>query len=97
MRLVALVLCLFYAVQMIAAPVDVDARQKQLNALISELWEWNMQQNPVYASILGDKRYNDQLGSASEKTTLEQQAKEKTIPHALRGDRCYWLAASGRT
>ena len=77
MRLVALVLCLFYAVQMIAAPADVATRQKQLNALISELWEWNMQQNPVYASILGDKRYNDQLGSTSEKTILEQQAKEK--------------------
>ncbi len=77
MRLVALVLCLFYAIQMIAAPADVATRQKQLNALISELWEWNLQQNPVYASILGDKRYNDQLGSTSEKTILEQQAKEK--------------------
>ncbi len=77
MHLFALVLCLFYAVQMIAAPADIDTRQKQLNALISELWEWNLQQNPVYASILGDKRYNDQLGSTSEKTILEQQVKEK--------------------
>jgi uncharacterized protein (DUF885 family) len=77
MRFAALVLCLFYAVQMIAVSNDVDARRLQLNALISELWEWNLQQNPVYASILGDKRYNDQLGSVSEKTILEQQAKEK--------------------
>src|SRR3974377_50648 len=77
MRFIALVLCLFYAVQMIAAPAEVEARRAQLNALISELWEWNLQQNPVYASILGDKRYNDQLGSESEKTILEQQAKEK--------------------
>src|SRR5664279_1920499 len=77
MRPVALVLCLVYAVQMFAAPNDVEARSKQLNALVAELWEWNLQQNPIYASILGDKRYNDQLGSSSEKTTLEQQAKEK--------------------
>jgi uncharacterized protein (DUF885 family) len=77
MRRVALVLCLFYAVQMFAAPADIEARRTQLNALISELWEWNLRQDPVYASILGDKRYNDQLGSESEKTTLEQQAKEK--------------------
>jgi uncharacterized protein (DUF885 family) len=62
---------------MFAAPNDVEARSKQLNALVAELWEWNLQQNPIYASILGDKRYNDQLGSSSEKTTLEQQAKEK--------------------
>src|SRR5271165_709496 len=70
-------LYLFYAVPMIAVSSDVDARRAQLNALISELWEWNLQQNPVYASILGDKRYNDQLGSSSEKTVMEQQAKEK--------------------
>jgi uncharacterized protein (DUF885 family) len=77
MRRVALVLCLFYAVQMFATPADVEARRQQLNALISELWEWNLQQNPVFASIIGDKRYNDQMGSESEKTVLEQQAKEK--------------------
>jgi uncharacterized protein (DUF885 family) len=62
---------------MIAAPADVEARRQQLNDLIAELWEWNLQQNPIYASIIGDKRYNDQLGSESEKTILEQQAKEK--------------------
>src|SRR5271167_2788153 len=62
---------------MIAAPADVEARRQQLNALIAELWEWHLQQNPVFASIIGDKRYNDQLGSNSEKTILEQQAKEK--------------------
>src|SRR5664279_6300100 len=77
MRHVAWILCLLYAVQMFAAPTDIEARSQQLNALISELWEWNLQQNPVYASILGDKRYNDQMGSDSEKTNLEQQAKEK--------------------
>ena len=77
MRFAALALCLFYAVQMIAAPADVEARRQQLNSLVAEFWEWNLQQNPVFASIIGDKRYNDQLGSSSEKTILEQQAKEK--------------------
>jgi len=77
MRPVALILCLFYAVQMFAAPNDIEARRKQLNGLISELWEWNLQQNPVFASIIGDKRYNDQLRRNSEQAILEQQAKEK--------------------
>jgi len=77
MRPVALFLCLFYAVQMFAAPNDIATRRKQLDRLIAELWEWSLQQNPVYASILGDKRYNDQLGSTSEKTILAEQAKEK--------------------
>jgi len=77
MRPVALFLCLFYAVQMFAVSNDIATRGKQLNDLIAELWEWSLQQNPVYASILGDKRYNDQLGSTSEKTILAEQAKEK--------------------
>ena len=77
MRRFAWFLCLLYAVPMFAAPTDVEARRQQLNALISELWEWTLQQEPVYASILGDKRYNDQMGSRSEKTILDQQAREK--------------------
>jgi uncharacterized protein (DUF885 family) len=77
MRHVAWILCLLYAVQVFAAPTDIEARSQQLNALISELWEWTLQQEPVYASILGDKRYNDQMASYSEKTILEQQAKNK--------------------
>ncbi len=85
MRRVALVLCFFYAVQVFAAPADIEARRTRLNALISELWEWNLQQDPVYASILGDKRYNDQLGSDSEKSTLEQQAKEKEFLKQFEG------------
>ncbi len=85
MRTVALALGLFYAVQMIAAPTDVEARRQQLNTLIAELWEWSLQQNPIFASIIGDKRYNDQLGSNSEKTILEQQAKEKEFLKRFEG------------
>jgi uncharacterized protein (DUF885 family) len=85
MRRVALFFCFFYAVQVFAAPADSEAHRTQLNALISELWEWNLQQDPVYASILGDKRYNDQLGSDSEKTILEQQAKEKEFLKRFEG------------
>ena len=76
MRPVALLLSLVVALPLFASP-DVAARRQQLNSLIAEAWEWNLQQNPVYASILGDKRYNDQLGSSSEQTILAQQAKEK--------------------
>jgi len=76
-RSIALLVSLFYAVQMIAVSTDVETRRLQLNVLINDLWEWHLQQNPMFASIIGDKRYNDQMGSASEKTILEQQAKEK--------------------
>jgi uncharacterized protein (DUF885 family) len=53
-----------------AAPSGLDARRKQLSALLDEQWEYTMRTSPEYASILGDKRYNDQLTDFSEKAVL---------------------------
>ena len=50
---------------------DLDARRDQLKALLSEQWEANLRYNPIFASSLGDKRYNDQLGDFSEKHVYE--------------------------
>src|SRR6266403_5133820 len=54
-----------------AAPQGLDARRKQLADLIDEHWEYTMRTNPEYASVLGDKRYNDKLSDFSEKAVLE--------------------------
>jgi uncharacterized protein (DUF885 family) len=48
----------------------VDARRKQLSDLLDEHWEYTMRTNPEYASVLGDKRYNDKLTDFSEKAVL---------------------------
>jgi uncharacterized protein (DUF885 family) len=48
------------------APSDLDARRKALNELLHEQWEYTMRTNPIYASILGDKRYNDQVDDFSQ-------------------------------
>ncbi|HET9753487.1 MAG TPA: DUF885 family protein [Myxococcales bacterium] len=53
-----------------AAPPGVDARRRQLSALLDEQWEYTMRTSPEYASILGDKRYNDQLTDFSEKAVF---------------------------
>ena len=81
MRLLALALCFLFALRVGAVPNpgDVDARRKQLNDLITEYWEYSLKQSPVFASIIGDKRYNDQLGSDSEKAILEDQAQKKAF------------------
>jgi uncharacterized protein (DUF885 family) len=44
---------------------DVNARRKQLDSLLAEQWEYTMRTSPEYASILGDKRYNDKLSDNS--------------------------------
>ena len=47
-------------------PADLEARRKTLNDLLHERWEYTMRTSPIYASILGDKRYNDRLDDFSQ-------------------------------
>jgi len=47
-------------------PSDLEARRKALNDLLHERWEYTMRTSPIYASILGDKRYNDKLDDFSQ-------------------------------
>jgi len=42
-----------------AAKTDIEGRRKALNDLLTEQWDYTMETNPEYASILGDKRWND--------------------------------------
>ena len=46
---------------------DVEARRKALNDLLAERWEYTLRTSPLYASFLGDKRWNDQLDDFSQK------------------------------
>jgi uncharacterized protein (DUF885 family) len=56
-----------------AAPPDtpappaptLDARRKQLEALLDEHWQYNLRTSPELASILGDRRYNDRWSDGS--------------------------------
>jgi uncharacterized protein (DUF885 family) len=53
------------------AAADLEARRKALNDLLAEQWEYNLKTSPEYATILGDKRYNDQLSDVSQKAVLD--------------------------
>ena len=54
---------------------DLESRRKALNALLDEQWEYSMRHNPIFASTLGDKRYNDQIDDFS------QEAIEADLEH----------------
>jgi uncharacterized protein (DUF885 family) len=41
-------------------------RREALNKLLAEQWDYTMRVNPIQASMLGDKRWNDQLGDFSQ-------------------------------
>ena len=64
----------------IAAPPygDLESRRKALNDLLAERWEYTLGTSPIFASFLGDKRWNDKLDDFSQKAIdddLEQSKK----------------------
>ena len=49
---------------------SLEERRKQLDSLLKEQWEYTLRTAPEFASILGDKRYNDKVSDISEKAVL---------------------------
>jgi uncharacterized protein (DUF885 family) len=54
-----------------APATSLDERRQQLRDVIADQWEYTMRTSPEYASILGDKRYNDRWSDASEKAVQD--------------------------
>jgi uncharacterized protein (DUF885 family) len=62
-----LILGLFAPVFVVAKPQsDLESRRKALSDLLAEQWEYTLRTSPIFASILGDKRWNDQLDDFSQ-------------------------------
>lgn len=63
----------------VAAPEagDLQKRRDALNALLAEQWEYTMSTTPEYASILGDKRWNDKTSDFSQAAIDRDLAKAK--------------------
>jgi len=49
---------------------SLEQRREQLNALLKEQWEFVMKSSPEFATIIGDKRYNDKVSEVSEKEVV---------------------------
>ena len=61
------------------SPADLESRRKALKDMLNDRWEYTMRTSPIYASILGDKRYNDKLDDFSQKAIdadLEQSRRD---------------------
>lgn len=75
---VALILvAVCFPIVIVAAPADIESRRKALNDLLAERWEYTMRTSPEYASVLGDKRWNDKLSDGSQKAIDEDLARAK--------------------
>lgn len=56
---------------------DVEARRKALDELLAEQWEYTLSTSPEFASILGDKRWNDKMSDASLEAVQKDLAKTR--------------------
>ena len=48
-----------------SSKTDVEGRRKALTSLLTEQWDYSLSTNPEYASVIGDKRWNDKSNDYS--------------------------------
>ncbi len=63
--------------QAAAAPQSLEDRRKALNQLFDDYWQDNLKHSPEFASMIGDKRYNDQISDYSVKAYNDNLAREQ--------------------
>src|SRR5580692_12795680 len=71
--LVLSLLCSFSSAQQ--SQTSVESRRKALNDLLAEQWEYKLRTSPIFASFLGDKRWNDKLDDFSQEA-IDRDAQE---------------------
>ena len=63
---------------------SVEDRRKALNQIFVDSWEDNLRNSPEFASILGDKRYNDKISDFSVRARKEQLEREQGFLNRLK-------------
>jgi uncharacterized protein (DUF885 family) len=58
-----------------SSSADLAARRQQLSQLLDEQWQYTMREQPEFATIIGDLRYNDKFSDNS-LAHIEQQRKD---------------------
>ena len=57
----------------------VGVHDPTLRKLLSDHWEWTMKSSPVWATMLGDRRFDDQLGDPSQAAVKANRAKTRAF------------------
>ncbi len=64
---VVLFLCSIFSVSIVAQSAgSLESRRKAFRELLDEQWEYRLSASPLFASFLGDKRWNDKLDDYSQ-------------------------------
>jgi len=70
--------------------MTVTFESPALSALIEAHWDWRLRRSPVFATTLGDHRYDDQLPAVAHGEVLEEQRERRELL-----DRAELLAEQG--
>ena len=91
--------CLFLVVTCLAAAggQSTTGTNAALHALFEREWEWELAQDPVGASYLGDARWNDRWPNLSVSAIAQRQAHREEVLRELAGIPRDQLSPSDRT
>jgi prolyl oligopeptidase len=78
MQKALLVLCTLILI-LAQGSAAVAAAADDFAALLDEVWEWQLAENPMFASQLGDKRYNDRWSDNSLEAIERQQQETRAF------------------
>ena len=79
-RLQALGALVVLMTQMVASQVPASDPARQIREFFAAEWDWTMQQNPTWASRLGDRRWNDRWEDLSiENIELQYQHRREAL------------------
>lgn len=62
-----------------ASSVPLENRRQQLQSLFDEEWQYELRTNPEFATVLGDRRYNDRLSDNSPQFFRSDVEKKRTF------------------
>jgi uncharacterized protein (DUF885 family) len=62
-----------------ASGLTVTFESPALKDLIEEHWQWRLRRSPVFATTLGDHRYDDQLGAVAHGEILAEQRQQREL------------------
>lgn len=74
---VLLVLAATVSTSMAAPAKSLTARRKSLSSVLDRYWQLTLKENPEFASIIGDKRWNDRLSDFSLEQIETHQAEAR--------------------
>ena len=79
MPVATLVIAVFIVIAGTTTTVTAQAAADEFERLLQDAWEWQLREDPVFASRLGDRRYNDRWPDLSPEAIERREDAQRTF------------------